>query len=131
MPQGSSAVKPTNGLYLYLSQQTNIYASGGIRTHDLRRRAAVDLHLRPRGYWDRHINIRIKTSAYTNTYFIKTIYRTATNTTILNITLQIPSRESAATRLLGLRDRIPPVAWMSGSCVCCVFSATDLYMSVG
>jgi hypothetical protein len=27
---------------------------GGIRTHDLSRRAAVDLRLRPRGHWDRH-----------------------------------------------------------------------------
>jgi hypothetical protein len=35
------------------SQQRNIYASSGIRTHDLSRRAAADLHLRPRGHWDR------------------------------------------------------------------------------
>jgi len=26
---------------------------GGIRTHDLSRREAADLSLRPRGYWDR------------------------------------------------------------------------------
>jgi len=38
------------------SQQTNIYAAGGIRTHDLSRRAAADLRIRPRGHWDRHIN---------------------------------------------------------------------------
>ena len=37
------------------SQQTNIHASGGIRTHDLSRRAAAVLRLRPRGYWDRHL----------------------------------------------------------------------------
>ena len=44
-------------LYLYNtqhSQQTNIYAPDGIRTHDLSRRAAADLRLRSRGYWDRH-----------------------------------------------------------------------------
>ena len=35
------------------SQQTNIRAPGGIRTHDLSRRAAADLRLRPRGHWDR------------------------------------------------------------------------------
>ena len=35
------------------SQQTNIHAFGGIQTHDRSRRAAVDLRLRPRGYWDR------------------------------------------------------------------------------
>ena len=37
------------------SQQTNIHAPGGIRTHDLSRRAAADLRLRPRGQWDRHL----------------------------------------------------------------------------
>ena len=36
------------------SQQTDIHAPGGIRTHNLSRRAAVDLHLRQRGHWDRH-----------------------------------------------------------------------------
>ena len=34
---------------------TNIHAHGGIRTHDLRRRGAADLRLRPRGYWDRQM----------------------------------------------------------------------------
>ena len=35
------------------AQQTNIHAPGGIRTHDLSRRAAPDLRLRPRGHLDR------------------------------------------------------------------------------
>ena len=35
------------------SQQTNIHAPCGIRTHDLSRRAVADLRFRPRGYWDR------------------------------------------------------------------------------
>ena len=35
------------------SQQTNIRAAGGNRTHDLSRRAAEDLRLRPHGHWDR------------------------------------------------------------------------------
>ena len=35
------------------SQQTNVHPPGGIRTHDLSRRGAVDLRLRPRSYWDR------------------------------------------------------------------------------
>ena len=30
---------------------------GGIRTHDLSRRAAADLRLRPRGHWDRQFSI--------------------------------------------------------------------------
>jgi hypothetical protein len=41
---------------LYLAThniQTDIHAPGGFRTHDLSRRAAVDLRLRRRGHWDR------------------------------------------------------------------------------
>ena len=38
------------------SQQTNIHAPGGIRTHNRSRRAAEDLRLRPRGYWDRQLH---------------------------------------------------------------------------
>jgi len=38
------------------SQQTDIHSPGGIRTHNLSRRAAVDLRLRPRGTLDRHKN---------------------------------------------------------------------------
>jgi len=40
-------------------QQTDIHAPGGIRTHDLSKRATADLRLRPRGYWDRHIYMYI------------------------------------------------------------------------
>ena len=36
------------------SQHTNFHASGGIRTHDLSRRAAENLRLRPHGHWDWH-----------------------------------------------------------------------------
>jgi hypothetical protein len=43
---------------LYLTTHaTNIHTPSGIRTHDRSRRAAVDLHLRPCGHWDGHINI--------------------------------------------------------------------------
>ena len=38
------------------SQQTNIHAPGGIRTHDLSRRAAADPRLKPHGHWDRQVN---------------------------------------------------------------------------
>ena len=34
-------------------QQTNIHAPGGIRNHNLSRRATADLRLRPRGHCDR------------------------------------------------------------------------------
>ena len=39
------------------SQQTNIHGPVGIRTHNLSRRAAKDLRLRPRGHWDRLVSI--------------------------------------------------------------------------
>jgi len=41
---------------------TNIHAPSGIWTHDLSRRAAADLRLRPRGHWDQQIYVlyRIK-----------------------------------------------------------------------
>jgi len=35
------------------SQETDVHTPGGTRTHDLSRRAAVDLHLTPCGHWDR------------------------------------------------------------------------------
>jgi len=35
------------------SQQTNVHAPGGVRNHNFGRRAAADLHFRPRGHWDR------------------------------------------------------------------------------
>jgi hypothetical protein len=39
------------------SQQTNIHAPGGIRTHDLSRWAAEDLRLRPHGHCDRQLKL--------------------------------------------------------------------------
>jgi hypothetical protein len=36
------------------SQETNIYAPGGIRTHNPSKRAAAVSRLRPRGRWDRY-----------------------------------------------------------------------------
>ena len=39
------------------SQQTDIHDHGGFRTHILSRRAATDLSHRPRGHWDRPIEV--------------------------------------------------------------------------
>jgi hypothetical protein len=41
------------------TQQTNIHAAGGIRTHGRSRWVAVDLQLRPRGHWDRPYFARV------------------------------------------------------------------------
>ena len=40
------------------SQQKNVHALGGIRTHDLCRRATADPRLRPRGHWNRDVESR-------------------------------------------------------------------------
>jgi hypothetical protein len=39
------------------SQQTNIHSPGWILTHNLSRRAAENLRLRPRGHWYRHSSL--------------------------------------------------------------------------
>ena len=38
-------------------QETDIHAVSGIRTHNSSKREAADLRLRPRGHWDRPINV--------------------------------------------------------------------------
>jgi hypothetical protein len=38
------------------SQETDVHAPGGIRTHNSNKRAATDPHIRPRGHWDRPHN---------------------------------------------------------------------------
>ena len=48
----SSSQRPLPGNTQH-SQQTNIQVPARILTHDLSRRAAADLRLRPRGHWDR------------------------------------------------------------------------------
>jgi hypothetical protein len=44
------------------NRQTSMHR-GGIRTHDRSRRAAIDLHLRRRGYWDRKVYINGNTNS--------------------------------------------------------------------
>ena len=50
------------------SQQKNILATGGIRTLELSRRAAIKLRLRLLGHWDLHIYIYIHTHTHTHTH---------------------------------------------------------------
>ena len=61
------------------SQQTNIHAACGIRTHNLSRLAAADLRLRPRGHRDRLCFIPIKA------YFKMTMIITKTTTEFITI----------------------------------------------
>ena len=57
------------------SQQTDIHAPGGIRTHNLSRRAVADLRLRPRGHWDRqlvHLDGFITRKGFNNSVYFST-----------------------------------------------------------
>jgi len=56
-------------LYLttHNTHNTNIHALGGIRHHDLSRRAAVDLRLRPRGHLDRLLKVYYNRKLYDST----------------------------------------------------------------
>jgi len=55
------------------SQHTNIHAHGGIRTHDLSRRAAADLRLRTRGHRHRRFTLPILKKKNTQTEDMKTV----------------------------------------------------------
>ena len=46
------------------TQQKNIHAPGGIRNHNPSRRAAEDLRLRKRGYWDQCLYLLPKLKIY-------------------------------------------------------------------
>ena len=50
------------------SQQTEIHAPCGIRTHNLSRRAAANLCLRPRGHWDQRLKLGTNRPPVYNTY---------------------------------------------------------------
>jgi len=56
----SSSQRPLPDNNTQHSQQTDIHAPGGIRTHNPSRRATVDPRLRPRGHWDRLITLKNK-----------------------------------------------------------------------
>ena len=57
----SQRLLPENTQY---SQETDIHACGGIRTHNPSRRAAADPCLRPRGHWDCRILLVEKKTIY-------------------------------------------------------------------
>jgi len=56
---------------LTTNKQTNTHVSGGIQTHNLSRRAAEDLRLRPRGHWDRPLQQIPSLYISSNKYILK------------------------------------------------------------
>ena len=72
LPWTSDQLVAETSTWQHTTLTTDIHAPGGIRTHDLSRRAAVDLRLRPRGHWERLIIIII---LFINVDFICHHYR--------------------------------------------------------
>ena len=70
------------------SQQTNIHAPGGIRNHDLSRRAAADLRLRPCGQWDRREYLHILSKKPT----FRTVFWVILTKCCIQLPLQTKSR---------------------------------------
>jgi len=74
---------------------------GGIRTHDLSRRTAADLRLRPRGHLDRHITqlflhnlSRRHVSALSRAIFRLITFLCVANNTVINIMLLLATQMS-------------------------------------
>ena len=67
------------------SQQTNIHAPCGIRTHELSRRAAADLCLRPRDHWGPAISITLNNILCAHN---KLVYLSYSVLTVRNYSLQ-------------------------------------------
>jgi hypothetical protein len=61
---------------------------GGFQTHNLSRRAAVDLSLRPRRHWDRHIVLLLFINSYPHLRRL-ILYCSSTSVTTLYLTLWI------------------------------------------
>ena len=69
----------------------------------------------------RALSVRIPSDSLTTLHYVKRIFACETE----NRPTPVAAR-SAAVRLLGLRVRIPPSAWMSVSCECCLLSCRGL-----
>ena len=104
---------PDNTQY---SQQTNIHAPGGIRTHNLSRRAAEDLHLIPRGHWDR-LFLHLTTSFQLLLLYSVDICNSVsklTNWTAYGIKLSTFFRYSLGNFLLWMRNDPKPFIFAAG-----------------
>jgi hypothetical protein len=77
------------------NRQTSIHALGGIRTHNLSRRATADLRLRPRGHWDRPSTLLRwrNQEGWDGRDVLQACYKTATDSSLESETWQqIPLR---------------------------------------
>jgi len=63
-----------NSTWQYTILATNMHNPGGNRTHNLNRRAAADLRLRPRDHWDRHLITVTRVKFVTDQWTILSAY---------------------------------------------------------
>ena len=91
------------------SQETDIHAPGGTGTHNLSRRAAVELCIRPRSHWERH-NHSLQNLKSTNwiSCFLNAIFRDVSSSEPKSVIfLHINLRPSDNTGVFHLRIHCP------------------------
>ena len=91
------------------SQQTNLHASGGIRTHNPSRREAADLRLRPRGHWEQQKKfLRRKLSVHLSGKVSRLyIIHDGSNTDIFSVVMyKLPYLSGKAVKTLQTQDRL-------------------------
>ena len=84
------------------SQQTDILAPGGIRTHSLSRRAAADLRLRPHGHCDRHFVCRQYNFKAETPFFARIMFHFVASITIHASSARV-CKDGTAVRLINLK----------------------------
>ena len=84
------------------SQQTDIHASGVIRTHNLSRRAAEDLS----GHWDRHYVGSILKCVMTAAWTAQNIFATDSTSTEIR-TRNIPNTNLEQTQACSVSKKVP------------------------
>jgi hypothetical protein len=56
----------------HTTHTTNIHTPGGIWNHDCSRQAAVDLHLGPRGHWERNYELNTHSNKVYSEHYLET-----------------------------------------------------------
>ena len=96
------------------SQQTNIHAPGGIRTHNLSRRAAAELRLRPRGHWHWQGIYQYLGDKYSQNTLIKTttttMMTTKTMTMAMMMMMMMMIQLRGCYKYVRLQSAFPPFA---------------------